>query len=618
MKHLEPSLSVSLCVVLLVSFLVSACSVDPSKQYTISVEYQPIELNEQNFEDETDYSSATVSIKRIDVNESNEESLTELISSPFRNGKVELRGPLEQPMWVEVLVETDTAATPLNLRTFVEPSENISLAVVDFKIPYQDDLVAHIGTVSNVQDPNKKFSLIADFNASSFDTPNVIAKIVVSSWNERGLKEWNTVSSVVVREGRFTVEMEVEEPIVLTAEIADLRSFYLTTRLIAEPGTTIRLEPSRRTAITTEYLTTGWFQERENTSQRSQSQALVAAADTDGRHKRLVESWRESFTYRLKQKQLEDAREEESIRFDELATMRPILQEASDSQSEDDVSGHAGSSWVKTDPAEGCEHVDLSQVRPDMWNNPSDPNPSTASVLQDEIFNIEFMALGDIARRARDPIDSLLALEFGAWFSLADRSEAINILDGLAPNVSPTIAEQRIAPMRRILSAIMQSEKNAPFRVPGQKAPDFELFNLQGMSQTFSQILKDNDLVFLEFVRSAEYYADVSQNLSLLYNEFKEEGLQIVTVLFGVDDDQQQELVANQNDEWVLLLDPRNTLDSDLAKSYAIVHRPMDYVVDAYGCIIQRSLSLTNLRDFLNSYFGIPASTDPSEDVISP
>ncbi|MXZ54728.1 MAG: redoxin domain-containing protein [Gammaproteobacteria bacterium] len=618
LKHYEPSHSISLCVVLLLSFVVSACSVDPSKQYTISVEYLPIELNARGVEDSTDYSTATVSITRVDVTETDEESHSELIVSPFRNGRVDLRGQIEHPMWVEVHVVSENAATPLKLRSFVEPGESVPIAVVDFKIPFYDDTIAHVGTSSNVQDQTKKFTLLADFNLSNFDTQNVIAEINIAFWNERGMRQWRPISSIVVQEGRFKVEMEVDDPIVLSIEIADLRSYYFGTRLIAEPGTTIRLEPSKRTAYTAEYLTTGWFQDRENTSERSQRQVLVAVADT-GRHKRIVESWHRSFTYRLKQKLLDEALREESIRFNEQMTMRPHVEEASESQSEEILASHTETSWVKTDPMEGCEHVDLSKVRPDMWLESSDTNGSQSSALYDEIFNIEFTNLNDIARRARDPFDSLLALEFGAWYSLKDHSEVINILDRLALNVPPIVAEERIAPMRRFLSAIMQSEINEPLRVPGQKAPDFELSDLHGTARNLSEIFKENDLVFLEFIRSPEYYVDDSPTLSSsLYDEYNDAGLEIVTVLFNFDSDQEQELVANQNNTWIQLFDPHVPLDSDLAKSYAIVHRHVNYFIDSNGCIIQRSLRLADLRGFLNSYFDISPSSDPLEDVNSP
>lgn len=613
LRLVELNVTVVLCLLFLVSFLVSACTRESSEQFTISVEYRQIQLNADKFEDETDYSSATVSIKRVDVNESNEESLSELITSPFRNGKVELRRPIEHPIWVEVLVETVTDKQPLKLRTFIEPGEAVSVAVVDSAHSRIDDTIAHVGSVSNVQDPNKKFSLSADLNPSDVDFLDAIALLQTNFWNEQGELEQKTIYAVVVQDGQVNVEIEVEDPVILSVYILGPSNLYAD--LIAEAGTSIRLEPSRQTAETSESLTTGWFQTRDNISQRlHQNQSLIAIADR-GRHKRLFESWQRSFTYRLMRKRLAAAYVEQSIRSMELAVMRPSLEETSEIQSEENLPDLANASWVKTDPAKGCEHVDLSQVLPDrafLWmTSPRDSLDTQVDELHEESYNIRYMILNDIARRAKDPFDSLLALELYALISPEERKEAINILDRLSQSVSPLVAEGRVAPIRRYTSALIESEENEQFTVPGQKAPDFELLDLQESSQKLSQVLKENDLVFLEFVSDPDYYEFRSQDSSLLHDEYGEAGLQIVTVVFNVDFDRHQELISNQNNRWIELLDPRARVASEIAKSYAIVHRSMHYLIDSHGCIVQRNPDMTDLRSYLNSYLNIPVSPEP-------
>lgn len=609
-RLVELKITVVLCLLCLVSFLLPACTGEASKQSTISVEYR--KFKQYDFEDETDYSTATVSIKRVDVNESNEESLSELTTSPFRNGKVVVRTPIEQPVWMEVLVEANTALTPLKLRTFVEPGESVTIAVIDSFHPLIDDTIAHVGTLSNVQDPSKKFSLAADLKASSFDFLDAIAILQTSFWDEQGERQASTISTVVVQDGRFHVDTEIEDPFILSVRILG-PLFFFGTDVIADAGTTIRLEPSRLSALTSENLTTGWFQARENTSQDSPIFALVSIAD-QGRQKRLFESWEQSFTHRLMHKRLEAVREEVSIRRSEHALMRPNLEETSDVQGENNLSNLSSSSEVETDPAEGCEHIDLSQVLPDrafLWLDSRDYLDVLEDELWEDIYNFRYITLNDIARRARDPFDSLLALELGALYSPQDRSEAINILDRLSPTVSPVVAEERIAPLRRYHSASMESEENEHLTIPGQKAPDFELLDLQGTSQTFSQVLKESELTFLEFVRNPEYYANYSQNLSILHNEYGEAGLQIVTVLLNVDSDQKQELVSNQKNAWIELLDPNAPVASEIAKSFAIVHRSMDYLIDSHGCIVQRNADMMDLRNFLNSYLDVPENPEP-------
>lgn len=606
-RQLEPQSTVGLGGMFLIALVVSACNGDPSQNYKITIEHQQIDLNEQHTEDSVDYSSAVVSIKRVDKNESNEEVLRELKESTFRHGKVELRGQIEQPIWVEVVVESDTATEELSARTYIEPGESVSLAVIDTDSTFYD-AIGHVGTMTNVQDPSKKFSLTADLNSLNFDIRHGFAFLESKFWDERGAERWEMHSFIVLQDGKLSIEMEVEEPLVVWAYVSCDPSYFSAVRFIAEPGATIHLEPSRNTAHVSETLTSGWFQNRLNGAEPSQGQELEVNA-TSARHARFFESWQRSFTYRLKQAQLDDARAEDQIRSRELDAMRSSLEETDDGQSPNSPSRREGASWVKIDPAEGCEHIDLSQVLPDISAQRRHASLRERE-LWDELTSIRHEIWNDIARRARDPFDSLLALELGAFSSTQQRGERIKILDELSQRASQSLVEKRVVPLRNYTLNLIASEESEHRTMPGQKAPDFELFDLRGDSQRFGQILKENDLVFLDFFRNSDIYSAAESITATLHNEYGDAGLQIVEVLFDVDSDRQQKLAANQAGSWIQLVDPNIYSYSEVAKTYAVVHRYLDYLIDSNGCIVQRNIGMDALRGFLDSYFDIPSSTD--------
>ena len=606
--RLEPQPSVSLCGLFLIALIVSACSGNSSKNFKITIEHLQIDLDEQHTEDPADYSSAIVSIKRVDKNESNEEVLSELKESPFRNGRVELRGQIEQPMWVEVVVDSDTTAEALSTRTFIEPGESVSLAVIDTDSQFYHG-IGHVGTMTNVQDPSKKFSLTLDLNSLSIDTLYGIAFLESEFWDERGAQRWEILSFMVVQDGKFSIEMEVEDPVVLTAYIRYAPSYFSSANFIAEPGATIHLEPSRNTAHVSEALTSGWFQNRQNSSEQSQGQELLVNT-ASARHAKLFESWQRSFTYRLKQAQIDDARAEDQIRHRELEALRSSLEETDEGQSPDSRPSREGASWVKIDPADGCEHIDLSQVLPDIMAQRLQVGSSERELLWAEMRSIRQEIRNDIARRATDPFDSLLALELGALGSTQYRRERIKVLEQLSLRLSQTVAEKRVIPFLKHTLSVIESEENEHRTVPGQKASDFELSDLRGESQRFSQIFKENELVFMSFQRNSEYYSPTESIEETIHNEYGEAGLQVVEVLFNVDSERQQKIAANQARSWIQLLDPNIYSISEVAKSYAIVHRTMDYLIDSNGCIVQRTIGLENLRGFLDSYLDIPSSTE--------
>jgi len=599
----ERRVSVGLCSLCLIALMVSACGGDQSSKYSISVEYLSFQLDESVPDDSVDYSSALVSVKRVDINESNEEVLSELKKSPLRSGKVKLRGHIEQPMWVEVVVETDKAAETLSTRTFVEPGESVALAVIDTDLQFYD-AVGHVGTLSNVQDQNKKFSVKADLKSLSFDMHHAFAFLETRRWDEKGARRWKAHSFIVVQDGEFRIELEVEDPEIVSVYIESSPSYYSSATFIAEPGATILLEPSIHSAHTSTNLTTGWFQDRQIPSQRSQIQELTVT-DGTGRRERLFGSWRNSFTYRLKQELLDDAAAEDQAVRSELEAMRPSLEEADDGQSEDSTSNLEGVSWVKADPAEGCEHVELSQALPDIRTRSTFRAGPKVSELRAELDSMQLTTLNDIARRARDPFDSLLAVELGAFRTTEQRQELIKVLEKLSQQVSDTVVEKRIAPMLKFRLSVIESEENEHLTLPGQKAPDFELSDLRGTSQRISQIFESNNLVYMTFVRNSEYYL-LSELVAKLHNVYSGSGLQIVEVLFKVNSEIRQKLASNQEVEWMQLLDPQIYSSSDVAKSYAVVHRHFDYLIDSNGCIVQRNIGMEDLTAFLDSYFDIP------------
>ena len=82
--------SVGLLGMLLVLLAVFGCSGDPSKNYTITVDYVFIQPEEDEIEGSKDYSSATVTLNRVDLSESNEKVVSELSTSSLRNEEVSL------------------------------------------------------------------------------------------------------------------------------------------------------------------------------------------------------------------------------------------------------------------------------------------------------------------------------------------------------------------------------------------------------------------------------------------------------------------------------------------------------------------------------------------------
>lgn len=588
--------------------LFTSCSEYPSKNYSVSVEYLPVgvveqELAEQGRKVSHEFSSATVTIKQVYESESNKDTVAELMVASLHEGRVEFHGQSETSIWLEVVVESDVVSNPLITRAFVEPGETVSLAVVDKN---WTNAIAHVGTLTNVQDPAKKFTLSADLSRSNDDLVNALVTFEKTAWSEKSERRSELIDHVVVVDGEFNIEVEIEDPVVAFVYV-DGEQSHAWAELIAEPGGSILLHPSRRTAHASANLTTGWFQESQEESQRVLGQELVAVSGS-GRHAKLLESWKSSYTYQLKQQQLIEADDDHFARNEEWLAMSSSLKDGSNLEEEKDSSKPEGSNRVNNRLYKGCEHVDLSQVLPDRRAQVRiAQNESRSHKLWNEQNSIRLSSLNDIARNAEDPFDILLALELRAHDSPQESYEALKMYEKLSETVSPDVAETRVEPARRFFSAVMESERNEHRTVPGQKAPNFVLSNLEGTPLEFHQILKKSDLVYMEFLRYPDHYSRFQQRLRSLHESYRDAGLQIVAVLFDVDSELRMELDVPQDITWIQMYDSDTYIVSEVARTFALVHRGMNYLIDTKGCIIQRDLWLPDLQEFLNSYF--PASS---------
>ena len=266
-----------------------------------------------------------------------------------------------------------------------------------------------------------------------------------------------------------------------------------------------------------------------------------------------------------------------------------------------------GSSWVNIDPIEGCEHIDLSLVLPRDSQRQSRRIGSKYEELRDEMYSIRRNVLDDFARSAVDPMNSLLALELGALGSTPEHEERLQAYDRLAQHVSPKVAEERINPPRRTLVAFVESTRNESHMVPGQKAPDFELPDLNGIAVNFYEVVNKSNLVYVVFVRRS-YSRYFDQPLGELQKMYESAGLQIIQILVGSDT--MEDTSEEESTNWITLRDSNDFLTSKLARTYATVFYPKNYLIDSKGCIVQSDFAPEVLNELLSVYFDNTSSDE--------
>lgn len=168
-------------------------------------------------------------------------------------------------------------------------------------------------------------------------------------------------------------------------------------------------------------------------------------------------------------------------------------------------------------------------------------------------------------------------------------------LDEILPRIGSDIPEK---------SYRREHYRNDKQLIPGQKAPDFNLANLEGNEVSLSDALTDNDTVLVDFWKISCGPCIASfPKLKELREKYKQQGFEIVTISM----DPIREDWTNGSEEhglpWVNLGE-LESWDGEIATSYGVRFIPKSYLIDKEGCILQKDLTTELLEEVLSSRYG--------------
>ena len=226
-------------------------------------------------------------------------------------------------------------------------------------------------------------------------------------------------------------------------------------------------------------------------------------------------------------------------------------------------------------------------------------------ILERKMSEIRSGKLQEIARNSEDPIDSLLAMELGAFaLNSENRSDAFPIYDRLSEVLSDELVTQRVTPARESLVQFIESEENEQNLVAGQLAPSFTLSNLDGDSVALQDVLSENELVLVEFWASwcAPCIADFP-NLKEIYTAHSEDGFEIVSVSIDNGFENWEQKSKELELPWIDVGEMEGW-DGATAIAFGVQFVPKSYLLDSEGYIYAKDLEPEELREYLASRYG--------------
>ena len=478
-----------------------------------------------------------------------ETETVELGSDRFVDGRVVFEGEIDKPTDVRISIKELENQWKWVWTTIIPGGEEINFAMVDDG----DVRLALVGVSNRVKNPKNKFTISGDLSSIDKDLSRAHVLVAETGVNAGTLKAISS-GNMILRNGKFLFEGEAEHPKVVQITVSTLRasgvsdSFFEQMSAVVEPSAEILIHP------------------------QGEHNELVATSGT-GKHAKIIESWRQSSEYLELEERFNAAEREYDNKYTALwdvvnAAIKELNEYIND---------------------ESHEHL----------------------ALERELAEMRTTKLQSIAKNANDPLDSLLAMEMGAYtVEMENRSEAFQVYDKLAEVLDADLVMQRVTPARERIVELIKIEQNDADLVPGQKVPDFTLSDVEEKETILYDILADNELVLVEFWASwcAPCIAAIPE-LKDLHSLYNKNGFEIVSV--SIDDNfHDWEQASEEQDLPWIDVGEMDGWDGETAKAYGVQFVPKSYLVDREGTILQKDLNPDELEEYVSSWFNGTSSSN--------
>ena len=621
------------------------CNTAPLKPFTINGEYIAVEsaspetdtgpatdTSTEVTDSESDEASAEEAVETVDLstakitvtqtttNKDGEEEAVELASGSFVDGALTITGEIREATEVKISVADNDDANLSTTALLVPDGEAVSFALFDRETDYPGDSLALIGTSRRSLDESTKFTVSGDLSGGPKDLTNGMVSVMSQSMKD-GEMVMRTHGSVALMDGSFTIEADIDEPQIVNISVSSYdpdpsKNIFKRMMAVVEPQSSVNLE---------------WVES---------SESVVARSDND-RHVRILESWQQSDEYLTTVAAYDEAyaaymeewmasretQESESEEVSESADSDEATDETEEVAAvaeEEEPSEPEGLTEEQLaaypDRAEGCEHVVIDQeirTLSDMMSAGGEDEPEWRQ-LSDKMEAIQTTALQETAKNAEDPLDSLLALEAGAYMPWSEnRSEAIEIYGRLENALDEDLVTRRLIPRRDQLVLQIETEENDMSLVQGQKAPEFALADLSGTEVSLEGILQEKELVLVDFWASwCGPCIATFPELKRMHAAYNDDGFEIVAISIDSTDEAWETASEEHEIPWINLGEIEGW-DGPTAAAYGVQFIPKGYLLDSKGCIIKKDLHTDKLNELLVARYGeapVPEDTEEASE----
>lgn len=515
----------------------------------------------------------SIVIQHETTDENDEASSVTLADGLLIDGELPLTRTVPEPTEVEISMKVGRTSNKAEATVLLRPNATIDFAFIHD--PFRSGVRSTLQILGKDQrsvDPKRRFSITGNLSWLPEFKPELIHVSLFSTASFLdGTGETKVFGSVLVDDGEFLIEGDLEKPTLFTIKIYERPVFmgdveYL--HAILEAGVNYRIVPLG-----------------------NNGELAVLADREDSLHTELVTSWQFDPEYiTLVDRWLDSQGNWQADRNDQLAHKEKFV-----------------SSYQVDDQ---CDHLNLTDtVKAEFV----EPLPYSYQITGAKVVKKRSGFLREILRDAQDPEIARLVFDL-SWqeiekdeiLSDSDVDEKIAVLLELAQKMDQDYVDRLITPrVESLQNKERLREKNYSL-LPGQVAPKFTLTNIAGDEVSLSDVLSENELVLVDFWASwcgpciASFPA-----LREMYAEYKDRGFEIVTI--SIDDTLADWESASEEQKlpWIDLGDAETGVMkgrfAPTASEYGVVEIPSKFLIDKKGCIVNKQFSNDVLKELLTS-----------------
>lgn len=519
--------------------------------------------------------SISISVSYEIADENDEVSKIVLVNGQLVDGELSLDQKVSEPTEVVISVHIGSTGQSAWTTAVLRPDSVIEFVVIH-KVTTDTNyyLVEIKGHDHRSIDDLLKFSIEGSGIQLEDTDPELLqVRLIAEQSPLDRTRNSDAFYSVLVDDGEFSIEGDLDKPTLFTIEITEALAFVRYVQwipAILEPGVNYRIVPSGNQG------------------------RYVALADRMSLHTQLVSSWQLDPKFVA----LVDRRAE-----GQLDAWWDLEREAEEEHEKEQIKNYK--------VAEQCDHVNLAVETKLRFGNPYRYSYQKTSDL---IQKTRSEALRKILRDTQDPeiarmifdLSWLQSREDSIFGSAAEKDEEVAILEELSLKMDEEFVDKFITPrLARTKRVAMLEERNSSL-LPGHIFPNFTLTNLEGDAISLSEVLSENELVLIDFWNSECYLCIESFSaLKEMYAEYKDQGFEIVTISI----DKTLAVWENASNElnlpWLDLGDAKHSAEyggtSPTAIDYGIAWLPNKFLIDNTGCIVHKHFTDYELEKLLTS-----------------